>query len=592
MNFAKTFLAGLLAFAAGSVVMFFFWIFLLLGIAGSIESTITVREHSILKIDLAETVTDAPSMDPLAGFDLLTLQTERRLPVFKALRAIEAAKSDDRIEGIYLRMNGMGGVSGAALLEELRAAVVDFKQSGKFVVAYDEVYSQGRYFLATAADEIYIQPEGGLDWSGLSFNLMFYKGLLDKLDIKAEVFRPTACKYKSAVEPYIAEKMSPANREQMQAVVESMWSTMAGTVAEARGFEMDVLNRITDNLQALLPEEALEHGFVDGVIYEDQMDDVFAQHGVKSASDGKYNFISLGEYASQVGADLKNISSSEVAVVYADGGIVDGEGVGREIYGNTLAKTLAGVRGDDRVKSVVLRVNSPGGSALASDVIWREVQLLRAEKPVIVSMGAYAASGGYYISCPADAILADKMTLTGSIGVFGMYLNTIDALRNKLGITLDGVKSNTSAGMGATAPLTPLERAAIMRSVDKVYTTFTTHVSEGRNLPIEKVLDIAGGRVWTGEDALEIGLVDGWGGLKEAIALAAEKADMGSSYKIVEVTEEPTGLAAFIASFNLRMQTRSLSSELGDLMRQYKKVQQATRHQGVTMYCPYTLEVE
>ena len=592
MNFAKTFLAGLLAFAVGSVVMVFFWIFLLIGIAGSIESTITVKEHSILKIDLAETITDAPSMDPLAGFNLLTLETERRLPVFKALRAIGAAKDDDRIEGIYLRMNGMGGVAGAALLEELRAALVDFKQSGKFVVAYDEVYSQGRYYLATAADEIYMQPEGGLDWSGLSFDLMFYKGLLDKLDIKAEVFRPTACKYKSAVEPYIAEKMSPANREQMQAVVESMWSTMAGAVAEARGFEMDALNRITDNLQALLPEEALEHGFVDGLLYEDEMNDVFAERGVPAGSDGEYDFITLGEYASQVVGDLKNISSSQVAVVYADGGIVDGEGVGRDIYGNTFAKTLAGVRLNDRVKSVVLRVNSPGGSALASDVIWREIELLRAEKPVIVSMGGYAASGGYYISCPADAILADKMTLTGSIGVFGMFFNTIDALKNKLGITLDGVKSNTSAGMGATAPLTPLERAAIMRGVDKVYTTFTEHVAQGRNLPVEKVLDIAGGRVWTGGDALAIGLIDGWGGLREAIALAAEKADLGSAYRVVEVTEEPAGFAAFIASLNIRMQTRSLSSELGDLMRHYEKVQDATRHQGLVMYCPYELEIK
>lgn len=592
MNFAKTFLAGLLAFAVGSIVMVFFWIFLLIGIAGSIESTFTVKEHSILKIDLAETITDAPSMDPLAGFNFLTLETERRLPLFKALRALEAAKTDDRIEGIYLRMNGMGGVAGAALLEELRAALVDFKQSGKFVVAYDEVYSQGRYYLATAADEIYMQPEGGLDWSGLSFDVMFYKGLLDKLDIEAEVFRPTACRYKSAVEPFIAKQMSPANREQMQAVVESMWSTMAGAVAEARGFEMDALNRMTDNLQAVLPEEALEHGFVDGLIYEDEMNDVFAQRGVAAGKDGQYAFITLGEYASQVGADLKNIASSQVAVVYADGGIVDGEGVGRDVYGNTLAKTLAAVRDDDRVESVVLRVNSPGGSALASDVIWREVQLLRAEKPVIVSMGGYAASGGYYISCPADAILADKMTLTGSIGVFGMYLNTIDALKNKLGITLDGVKSNKSAGMGTTAPLTPLERAAIMRGVDKVYTTFTEHVAQGRNLPIEQVLDIAGGRVWTGGDALQIGLIDGWGGLKEAIALAAEKADLGSSYKVTEVTETPTGFAAFIASLNIRMQTRSLASELGDLMRHYKKVQDATRHQGVVMYCPYTLELE
>lgn len=592
MNFAKTFLAGLLAFAVGSFMMFFFWIFLLLGIAGSMESTVSIKQNSILKIDFAETITDSPSLDPLAGFDFMTMQVERRLPVFKALRAIEAAKTDDRIKGIYLRMDGAGGILGSALTEELRSALIDFKQSGKFVVAYDDVYTQGRYYLATAADRIYMQPEGGLDWTGLSFDLMFYKGLLDKLDLSVEVFRPTACKYKSAVEPYILNRMSPANREQMQAVVNSMWSTLAGAVAEARGFDLETLNRITDNLEALLPEEALEHGFVDGLIYEDRMNEVFAEQGVTADADGEYHFISLGNYASQVGESLKNISSSQVAVVYADGSIVDGEGIGPEIYGNTLARTLADVRRNERVKSVVLRVNSPGGSALASDVIWREVTLLRAEKPVIVSMGNYAASGGYYISCPADAILADKLTLTGSIGVFGMYLNTIDALKNKLGITLDGVKSNKSAGMGITSPLTPLERAAIMRGVDKVYTTFTTHVSEGRNLPLEKVLDIAGGRVWTGGDALEIGLIDGWGGLREAIAVAAEKADLGSEFRVVEVTEEPTGFAAFIASLNLRLHTRMLRSELGDLMRQYLQVQEATRQQGVVMYCPYRMSLE
>ena len=257
---------------------------------------------------------------------------------------------------------------------------------------------------------------------------------------------------------------------------------------------------------------------MDSLIYEDQMKDIFAELGVASDSDGEYDFITLGEYASQVGADLKNISADQVAVVYADGAIVDGEGFGKEIYGNTLAATLAGVRDDEKVKAVVLRVNSPGGSALASDVIWREMELLQAEKPVVVSMGSYAASGGYYISCPADVIVADKLTLTGSIGVFGMYLNTIDAFKNKLGITFDAVKSNTSAGMGATSPLTAAERASIMRGVDKVYETFTTHVAEGRNLPVEKVLDIAGGRVWSGEDALGIGLIDTYGGLKTAIA--------------------------------------------------------------------------
>ena len=587
MNFVKTFLAGLLAVVVGTFLVFFFWIFILLGIAGSMEKSVVVHPESILKIDFSEVLTDAPSSDPLAGIDLMTLQTTRQLSLFKALRAIEAAGADDRIKGIYLRMNGEGGVTGSALLEELREALLEFKQSGKFIIAYNETYSQGQYYLASVADKIYLQPEGGMDWSGLSSNVMFYKGLLDKLDLRAEVFRPTACKYKSAVEPFILDKMSSANREQMQALVNSMWGTISGAVCESRGIDSVKMRRITDNLQVTLPEEALEYGFVDSLVYEDQMEDVFAELGVSD----DYDFITLGDYASQVGADLKNISADQVAIVYADGQIVDGEGYGKEIYGNTLAVKIAGVREDEKVKAVVLRVNSPGGSALASDVIWREVELLRAEKPVVVSMGSYAASGGYYISCPADVIVADRLTLTGSIGVFGMILDTREALKNKLGITIDGVKSNASSSFLATEPLTPIQRSMIMRGVDKVYTTFTNDVAEGRNLPIEKVLDIAGGRVWSGADALGIGLIDTYGGLKTAIALAVDKADLGDNYRVTEITETPTGFAAFIASLNVSVREAFTRSELGLMMKEYNTVREAFRQQGVLMYSPYKVEM-
>ena len=588
MNFIKTFLAAILAFVVGSVLVVFLWIFILLGIAGSMEKSVAVHPESILKLDFSEVLTDAPSSDPFAGFDFATLQSTRMLPLMKALRALEAAKDDPRIKGIYLRMNGNGGVAGSALLEELREAIVDFKQSGKFVVAYNETYSQGQYYLASAADKIYMQPEGGMDWSGLSFNLAFYKGLLDKLDVKAEVFRPTACKYKSAVEPYIYDKMSDANREQMQQLVSSMWGVIAESVAEARGIELNTLNEMADRLEVALPGEALEKGLVDSLIYEDQMEDVFAELGVSD----DYDFVTLGDYAAQTGIGAaSSLSQPAVAVVYADGSIVDGEGYELDkIYGNTLARTLAGVRADESVKAVVLRVNSPGGSALASDIIWRELELLRAEKPVIVSMGSYAASGGYYISCPADAIVSDRLTLTGSIGVFGMYLYTPDALKNKLGITLDGVKSNRSAGMGSISPLTPAERASIMRGVDKVYATFTGNVAQGRNLPLERVLEIAGGRVWSGEDALDIGLVDGIGGLREAIALAADKAELGGDFRVKEVVEQPEGLWALLSELGVSVRQQMLRSELGGMMKEYRQVQELTSQQGVLMYCPWQPE--
>lgn len=595
MNFLKTFLAGVLAFVVGCFLVCYIGMMLLVsmaGLAGSFEKAVSVPDGSILEINLDETITDSPATNPLAEFDFATMTSRHSLPVLKAMGAIEAAAADSRIRGIYLRLNGAGGIAGSALMEELRGAIADFRQSGKFVVSYNEVYNQGAYYLASVADSVYLHPEGGMDWSGLAFNLTFYKGLLDKLDLHAEVFRPTVCKYKSAVEPYILDRMSDANRLQMQELVNSIWGTLVRAVSDARGISPEELNRMADNLEVVLPEDALEKGLVDGLLYEDQMNDVFASYGLEPDAEGHYSFVTLGDYAAQTGfGAASSLSQPAVAVVYADGSIVDGEGYELDkIYGNTLARTLAGVRADESVKAVVLRVNSPGGSALASDIIWRELELLRAEKPVIVSMGSYAASGGYYISCPADAIVSDRLTLTGSIGVFGMYLYTPDALKNKLGITLDGVKSNRSAGMGSISPLTPAERASIMRGVDKVYATFTGNVAQGRNLPLERVLEIAGGRVWSGEDALDIGLVDGIGGLREAIALAADKAELGSDFRVKEVVEQPEGLWAILSELGVSVRQQMLRSELGGMMKEYRQVQELTSQQGVLMYCPWQPE--
>ena len=588
MNFLKTFLAGVLAFVVGAILIFFFWIFLLLGLAGSMSKSVTLPEEAVLKIDLADMIVDAPSADPLAGIDLMTLQTRRQLPLLKVLQTLEAAAADDHIRGIYLRMGFNENVAGTALLEELRAALEEFRASGKFVVSYNENYSQAQYYLASAADRIYIQPEGGLSWYGLSSNTIFFKGLFDKLDLRAEVFRPTACKYKSAVEPFILDGMSPANREQMQALVDSMWGTISSDVCAARGIDSLDMRRMTDNLEVSLASEALAHGFVDGILYEDQMEDVFAELGLSE----DYDFISLGDYASMVGVDMNNLSADRVAVLYAQGQIVDGEGYGEEIYGNTLAAKIAELRDDERVKAVVVRVNSPGGSALASDVIWREMELLREVKPVIVSMGSYAASGGYYISCPADVIVADRLTLTGSIGVFGMILDPREALKNKLGITFDGVRSNTSSDFLTTGPLTPLQRGMIMRGVDQVYGTFTEHVSEGRNLPLERVLEIAGGRVWSGQQALGVGLIDTYGGLKMAIAMAVDKAGLGENFRVVEVKDQPTGIAAVLSSLNVSIRKAFTRSEVEPLMEEFRTLREALSQQGILMYSPYRVGLE
>ncbi|MBQ5635617.1 MAG: signal peptide peptidase SppA, partial [Alistipes sp.] len=506
-----------------------------------------------------------------------------------------AAKEDARIKGIYINYSGDGTVSSAAL-EEMRAAIVDFKQSGKFVVAYNDTYSQMGYYLASVADKIYMQPEGSFSWIGMSSTLLFFKGALDKLDISVEVFRPTVCKYKSAVEPYILNKMSAPNRQQMQTLCQNMWDTLCDEISASRGIDKKELNLHADRMDVNFPEDALKYKFIDGILYHDQMEDVFAELGVEKNFMGDYEMISLGDYCSIVGADMKNLSAPKVAIVYAEGQIVDGEGVEDLVYGTTLSETLASVRKDESIKSVVLRVNSPGGSALASDVIWREVELLKAAKPVIVSMGAYAASGGYYISAPADAILADRLTLTGSIGVFGLMMNGEDMLRRKLGITTDGVKTNPSADFGANVfgmglrKNTPLERSVLLRSVDKVYESFTSKVAAGRNLPLSRVLEIAEGRVWSGTEAVKIGLVDGNGGLREAIALAADKAGIADNYRVEETLKEMTPFAAMMQLVGNNARTLLLGDELSNVCDEYTSLRRIMLLEGVQTFCPYRVE--
>ena len=588
MSFGKAFLAALLAVVVGSAVTFLLWMSIFSGISAMFAPSLkNIPDKAILHIDMSENLVDAPSNDPMGGFDIMSMTQTHSLTIYDALRAIESAAADKRIEGIYINMTG-GGSADMTLLEELRAAIELFKQSGKWVVAYNETYTQGGYYLASVADKVYIQPEGSFDWSGLMMNTMFYKGLIDKLGIEVDILRPTACKYKSAVEPYFLTKMSDANRQQMQALVDQMWRVVVEGVATSRGISPAELNRLADELAVTLPSEALKHKFVDGLKYADQMEELFAEeYGI---ADPEY--ISLGDYASSLVADPKRASAPKVAIVYANGQVMDGSGSDDNIYGYTLSQTLREVAEDDDIASVVVRVNSPGGSALASDLIWREMENLKAKKPVIVSMGGYAASGGYYISAPADAIVADRTTLTGSIGVFGMIPSYGDALADKVGITVDGVKTNANAGLGnGFSSLNQTQHNAMMRSVDRVYERFTSLVAEGRNLTIERVLEIAEGRVWTGEQAQKIGLVDTCGGLKSAIAIAIDKAEMGDNYQIVEVTSEPEGWMAILSSLNVKVrQAMTARSELGALYNEYRNLEQMLSKDGVWAMCPYVFK--
>ena len=590
MSFGKVFLAALLAVVVGSVVTVVVWISALSGLTQAFQSAPkTIPNTAILKIDLNESIIDAPSKDPMAGFDIQTLQTKEFLTLFDALKAIEAAKSDERVKGIYINLNGAGSAT-VTILEELRAAIENFKQSGKWVVAYNDSYSQWAYYLSSVADKVYIQPEGSFQWNGIYASTLFFKGLIDKLGVEVDILRPTACKYKSAVEPFFLNKMSDANRKQMQDMVNNMWGVVTEAVATSRGIDKEQLNNLANELAVTLPKEALEHKFVDGVMYADQMEELFAtEYGIE-----KPEFVTLGTYAANLVPDVSKLSAPKVAILYANGQVMDGEGSDDNIYGYTLARNVKELAEDDDVKAVVMRVNSPGGSALASDIIWREVELLREKKPVIVSMGEYAASGGYYISAPADAIVADRLTLTGSIGVFGMVPAVGKALEKHAGVTVDGVGTNANSGMlNSFSPLTSTQNAAMMRSVDRVYERFTSLVAQGRNLPLERVLEIAEGRVWSGAQAQQIGLVDTCGGLTAALAIAVDKAELGDNYQIVEHVEPLTGLMSILKDLNVSVSQRIISrSEFGEFYYEYKRMENIIDSKGVQAFCPWVFKFE
>ena len=597
MKFFKIFLATLLAMVVGTVLSWVLCLIVFIGMAGSMGQTTqaVITPQTIVKIDLAENITEAPTKNPMAGFDYNTMTMAKTTHLLKVLQSIEAAKNDARVKGIYLNFTGAGGVTTGAV-EELRAALVDFKQSGKFVVAYNEGYSQGTMYLASVADKIYLHPEGGFSWAGMAQTSIFFKGALDKLGLNAEAIRPTVCKYKSAVEPYIRKEMSKENKAQMQTMVDDMWGVLVGSIAESRNLDAKKLMKLADNLEITQPEDALKHGLVDALIYEDEMNDKFAELGVEKGIDGEYNIISLGEYMT-LAPVLPKFGAPAVGVVYAEGSIYDGEGEDDNVYSANLVEVLKKARKDKDIKAVVFRVNSPGGSALASDVIWREVELLRKEKPVIVSMGSYAASGGYYISSGADAIIADKMTLTGSIGVFGMLLEGENMLNKRLGITTDVVKTGRSADFGSNImgvgvrKITDLERKTLLRSVDKVYETFTTKVSNGRNLPMEKVLDIAQGRVWSGSRAVELGLADANGGLREAIAVAVDKAGIAENFRVTEVLEELSPMAQMMQQLNMQAKAYFLDAETLEAAEYYNSLKREVAREGVQAYCPYAFSI-
>lgn len=548
MNFIKTFFACLLAIVVGSIFSTLLSVFIFSMVIGAMLSgmsePVQITANTVLHIDLAQPIQENKPSNPLDQFNFSDMTIKSTLTTYEAAQAIRDAASDPNIKGIFIDVPMVPQASTDALYE-LREAIAEFRrESEKFVIAYGDYYSQGTYWLASGADKIYLNPKGNLLWNGLSAQVMFYKQTLAKLGIEPEIFRHG--KFKGAVEPFLLDKMSDENRLQMSSLSNSIWGQLVGDVASARSIDSAQLQRYADSLSIAFPADALKHGMVDSLCYRDAV--LAHLSRLTDVSEEKDpNFISLSKY---INRSYRNYSGTEkIALLYAVGEIMDQNSGGDAIVGNTLRKEIAKLRRDKNVKAVVLRVNSPGGSVLASDIIHHELQLLKNEKPLVVSMGDYAASGGYYISCPADEIVAAPTTLTGSIGVFGMWFNAQKGARDILGINVDVVGTNTSADLGNIfRPMTPAERHFMQNGVDSAYVGFVNLVAAGRDMSFEQVDSMAGGRVWSGRQALEAKLVDRLGTLNDAIELAAMKAGI-TSYRVSTYPKaKDTGLDAIFAS--------------------------------------------
>lgn len=528
-SFFKIFFATLLAIFIFCTIAFF--ILLGIGVAASSSDKPVLNDNSVLVIDLSKSYHDFenPSFSLNLNIKKLSIQPPS---LYDVIRMINYAQSDKKIKGIYIQASV--NPNGFASSEELRRAISEFKQSGKFVIAYGATITQKAYYVASVANKVYTNPQGGLEWHGMASQMMFFKGLFDKLGIQPEVFY--AGKFKSATEPFRVTKMTDPNKLQTSVWLGDLYGTFLEAVAKSRNIDSAQLHLLANNGSIQTAGDALKYGLVDSLIYTDQLENNFHQL-LKTKSNDKINFITLDKYAEA--ADYKSFSGKDrIAVVYAQGEIVDGTGDNDKITSDKYVNLLRKLRKDSSVKAIVMRVNSPGGSALASDMIWREITLTKKIKPVIISMGDLAASGGYYISCNGSFIFAEPNTITGSIGVFSITGNAEDFFKNKLGLTFDVVKTGPYADLGSIArPMTEPEKNFMQSSVDSIYKTFTERVAEGRKKPVLYIDSIAQGRVWTGKRGVQLGLVDSLGSLNDAIKYAA-RIIKTTDYRISEYPEK------------------------------------------------------
>jgi len=586
----RSFFKYVLATITGILVSFVILFIVFMGIIGAIISSassdqeVVVKSNSVLFLSFDYEITERSEANPLGSLNLPGYTT-KSIGLDDILERIRYAATDGNIKGIYIDAGSIG--TGFASLKEIRDELQTFKKTGKFVVAYNAGYNQKAYYVASIADKVYVNPQGTVDFRGLASSTMFYKDLLDKVGVEMQIVKVGT--FKSAVEPFFLNQMSDPNRLQVSSYLGSIYDTFINEISASRKIAADSLRAIADGYLVRNADDAVRYKLADAKLYKDELLSDLRKR-LHMGEKEEIPFVSLLDYNKKIKSD---VSSSEIAVLYATGEIVDGEGKGPgEIGGDKLSRELRALREDDAVKAVVLRINSPGGSALASDIIWREVVLTKKVKPVIVSMGDVAASGGYYIAAAADSIFAEPTTITGSIGVFGVIPNFQNLMNNKIGVHYDGVKTAKFADLMTTfdRPLTAEERDIIQKEVDKVYTTFTGVVAGGRKLSVAAVDSIGQGRVWTGMQAVNNKLVDRLGNVETAIRAAAKKANL-SKYKVAQYPEKEDPFTSILNNSKEKVQAWVAREQMGEYYRYFDVIKKATAQSGVQARLPYTVEI-
>ena len=583
-KFWRVVFGSMLGFFFSMILVSILYMVMLISMIGTLASaskeTTTIKNNSVLQLNLNQSVAERVIETPFDKFNTYNAQ----IGLNDILACIKNAATDPKIKGIYLNSATVG--ASPASVKEIHDALVEFKKYGKFIYAYSDVLAQNGYYLASVADKIILNPAGSLDFKGYAFQVMFYKGLIDKLDVDVQILRHGQSK--SAVEPYMLDKMSEANREQLTVLSNSLWKVFVDDISAARKIPADSLNAIAENLLCATPEDALRLKMVDQLGYPGDMEKLLKSK-LNVGEDDDINFVSISKYKKSIIENTK--AAAKIAVVYAVGEISDGKGDNsRGIYSESFIKEFKKAYKDNDVKAIVLRINSPGGSALASENIWREIEnAKKAGKIVVTSMGDYAASGGYYIACNSNYIIAQPNTLTGSIGVFGMIPSFQNLLKNKLGITVDVVKTNQHADYGTgLRPLDGTEMATIQNSIEQIYSTFTKRVADGRKMTVAQVDSIGQGRVWAGVDALNLGLVDKLGNIDDAIAKAAELAKI-SNYSIVYYPKQKDWFTLLFS--NDDELEAALKTKLGSLYFTYEGIDHVLNQKGIQARIPMEITI-